>query len=251
MSTSNSVPSFILFNEEKRAEFPVCGSVPDAVARPSAESECVDAIVWSRTEGIAVVPVGGLTNMMGNPMQASRWLALSTSRMAGMLEFSPEDMVVTAQAGITLESLQGILADANQFLPIDAPNPNQTTLGGIVSTNAQGLWRPAYGLPRDRLLGLRVVLADGSAVKAGGKVVKNVAGYDLCKLFAGSHGTLGLITEVTFKTNPRPQTRVHANFQAASLGQALEAGLHVTAARLEPLYIIVSSLGSVSVGLAG
>src|SRR5205807_3871692 len=99
------------------------------------------------------------------------------------------------------------------------------TLGGIVSANSHSLLRAAHGMPRDRLLGLRAVMADGSTVKAGGKVVKNVAGYDLCKLFAGSHGTLGFITELTFKTSPKPQTRTSLRLAAPDVEMAFAAAM--------------------------
>jgi len=162
-------------------------------------------------------------------------------------------MVVTVQAGLTLQALQKVLAERGQFLPIDAPNAERATLGGIVATNAQGLWRPAFGAPRDRLLGVRVVMADGSIVHGGGKVVKNVAGYDLCKLFAGSWGTLGIIIEVTFKTNPKPEARAHITYTAPSIHTAVEAALQIHAARLQPVYATAVSMPApiLCVGLMG
>jgi glycolate oxidase FAD binding subunit len=133
-----------------------------------------------------------------------------------------------------LAELQKVLQEQNQFLPFDPPCDNQTTLGGIVATNRQGLLRPGFGTPRDRLLGLRVAMANGTMVKGGGKVVKNVAGYDLCKLFTGSFGTLGLITEVIFKTNPLPEQHTHLLFSVDSAKKAAEAALAVHNARLQP-----------------
>ncbi len=234
--------------------FRLHGEEPCWVAAPRSESGCVAAVCQARDEGGALVPWGGGTSVQqGNGLRKSRWAALSTENMSALQEYSPDDMVVTAGTGMTLQSLQTVLREKGQMLPLDAPQPERATLGGIVATNAQGLWQPAYGLPRERLLGVRVVLADGSVVKGGGKVVKNVAGYDLCKLFAGSWGTLGAITEVTFKTEPIPRERRHLNFRAGSLVQAVEAALSIHAERLQPLYISVlrTSESVLSVGLVG
>lgn len=187
----------------------------------------------------ALVPLGGGTAIeQGNMLRANNWSFLSSQGMSDLVEFSPDDMVFTAQAGMPFAALQKILSEHGQFLPIDPPYPETATLGGIVATNAHGLWRPAFGAPRDRLLGLRVVLADGSIIRGGGKVVKNVAGYDLCKLFAGSWGTLGFFTEVTFKTNPLPAMRSRLTFKGpstASFHVLIEAGLLIHAERLQPV----------------
>lgn len=228
--------------ESNRAAFELDGRMPQAVVAPDTETACVELVRWAAAERFALVPWGGGTAIaQGNRLRAPQWAAVSTSRLAAMEEFSPDDMVVTAQSGLTLAALQKVLAERRQWIPIDAPQPEAATLGGIVATNAHGLFRPAFGLPRDRLLGVRVVLADGSVVRGGGKVVKNVAGYDLCKLFAGSWGTLGLMTEVTFKTNPLPEARASLRFVAKSVREALEAALQVHAARLQPAYLTVVS----------
>ena len=230
------------------------GSVPAEVHLPGSESECAEIVLRAVERNQALVPWGGGTSIQqGNRIRASNWAALSTDRLVGEIDFSPADMVVTAPAGARLANLQATVGQANQFLPIDHPFPEQATVGGIIAANAQGLWREAFGLPRDRLLGVRVVLADGSRVKSGGKVVKNVAGYDLNKLFAGSWGTLGVITEATFKTNPMPESTLHLNFTADSLIVAARAGLAVHQARLQPLYLVMTNGESavLSVGLMG
>src|SRR5262245_10838806 len=116
-----------------------------------------------------------------------------------VVEYHPEDMTVTAEAGLTLAALQSRLAEHGQWLPIDPAGTEQMTLAGLLNTNASGPRRFAYGTVREHVLGLKIVLADGRLIKSGGKVVKNVAGYDLLKLFVGSHGTLGVIVEATFK----------------------------------------------------
>ena len=129
-------------------------------------------------------------------------LALSTERLNHITEYVPADLTVTAQAGVTLAQLQETLAAHGQFLPLDVALPERQTLGGIIAARADSLRRLAWGSVRDSLLGVTVINDRGERIKGGGKVVKNVAGYDLPKLYCGSLGTLGLIAEATFKVAP-------------------------------------------------
>jgi FAD/FMN-containing dehydrogenase len=124
--------------------------------------------------------------------------------MNRLLRHEPADLVATAEAGLTLSSFQKQLGLAGQWLPIDPPDDGRATLGGVIATGLGGPHSFGFGWPRSFVIGMRVLLADGRSIKAGGNVVKNVAGYDLCKLFTGSYGTLGLITELTFKLRPLP-----------------------------------------------
>jgi glycolate oxidase FAD binding subunit len=133
-------------------------------------------------------------------------LILSTARLGGLVEHAAGDLVATVRAGQPLADLQRALAAAGQRLALDPPQPS-ATIGGVVAANASGPRRLRFGSVRDLLIGLTVVLADGRVARAGGKVVKNVAGYDLCKLFTGSLGTLGLIVQATFRLHPLPAAR--------------------------------------------
>jgi glycolate oxidase FAD binding subunit len=132
-------------------------------------------------------------------------IALSLWQLDQVTEHEPADLTLTCQAGITLDRLQSHLARHGQIAPFGPPWSEDATVGGILAANASGPSRHAYGAPRDFTIGLRVVTADGRFTKAGGRVVKNVAGYDLCKLYIGSLGTLGIIVEATFKLAPLPQ----------------------------------------------
>jgi glycolate oxidase FAD binding subunit len=125
-------------------------------------------------------------------------IALRTTKLDRVIEYEPADMTVAVEAGMTMGQLQSLLAGRGQFLPIDAPA--DATVGGVLAAGVSGPSRHAYGLPRDWLIGCRIVLADGTIVKGGGRVVKNVAGYDIQKLVAGSLGTLGVIAEATFSS---------------------------------------------------
>ena len=134
---------------------------------------------------------------MSAPPPPRAGIVLSLRRLGRLLEHEPGDLTVTAEAGMTVAGLQTALRARGQWLSLDPPDAERATLGGVVAANASGPRRQLYGTVRDLLIGLTVVTADGALVRGGGKVVKNVAGYDLPKLFVGSYGTLGIIVETT------------------------------------------------------
>lgn len=129
---------------------------------------------------------------------------LTTSRLAGVIDHVPADLTVTVGGGTRVADVTASLAKAGQFLPLDPPHADGATIGGVIAANSNGFWRSRYGAVRDLLIGTRIALPDGTVAKAGGRVVKNVAGYDLDKLLVGSFGTLGVIVEATFKVLPVP-----------------------------------------------
>src|SRR5262249_40201100 len=129
---------------------------------------------------------------------------LGLKHLDRILEHEPGDLTATVETGITLGSLQAALGKRGQWLSLDPPDPDRATLGGILASDASGPRRHLYGTCRHLLIGLTLVMADGSIVRGGGKVVKNVAGYDLPKLFIGSFGTLGILVEATVRLRPRP-----------------------------------------------
>ncbi len=163
-------------------------------------------------------------------------LILSTQKMNRIIDHAIADLTVTVEAGVKLTDLQAFLRPHRQFLPIDPSYPQQATIGGIVATADSGSWRQRYGGVRDLVLGFSFVRWDGKVAKAGGKVVKNVAGYDLMKLFTGSYGTLGVISQVTFRLYPLPEASktLLLTGETPALSQAcqslLKSGLAPTAA---------------------
>jgi FAD/FMN-containing dehydrogenase len=163
--------------------------------------------------------------------------AIELRAMREVLEYTPEDMTVSVEAGVTLAQLQARLAEHNQWLPIDAPGADTLTIGALVGANKSGPRRFGYGTIREHLLGIKVVLADGRVIKAGGKVVKNVAGYDLCKLFVGSHGTLGVIVEATFKVLPRPESELFIKRGSAQLDELAPLLQQVSQSPLTPVVL--------------
>lgn len=161
--------------------------------------------------GTAVYPLGGETSLgFGLPVKAGGLglgIGLSTSALNRVIDFPARDMTITAEAGITLAELLRITSAEGLQFPVDVPFPEKATLGGVVATNWNGPRRYGFGLVRDYVIGIRAVDGTGTEFKGGGRVVKNVAGYDFCKLLTGSVGTLGVITEVTLKLRPIAEER--------------------------------------------
>ena len=183
--------------------FALFGQAPAEAAAPRTVAEAQE-IVRGAT-GLGIVPWGGGTRQhVGYPPERYD-LALSTEHLNAITEYEPADLTVTAQAGVTLAQLQRTLAEQGQWLPLDAALPERRTVGGLVAARADSLRRFACGSVRDALIGVSVINHRGEVVKGGGKVVKNVSGYDLPKLYCGSWGTLGLIVEATFKVAPLPE----------------------------------------------
>jgi glycolate oxidase subunit GlcD len=190
--------------------------------------QTVEVIKLAMREGLAVIPVGAGTWIdAGNPMSKAD-LILSTRRMKNLIKHEPADLVATAQAGMTLFDFQKRLGQSGQWLPIDPPDDGRATLGGVVATGLSGAHSCGFGTLRSFVIGMRVALADGRLIKAGGNVVKNVAGYDLCKLFTGSYGTLAVITEITFKMRPLP-AETRTVIASGSFGSLIAIGRKISA----------------------
>ena len=171
---------------------------------PNSEKTLGEVVSIAQQNHYSIVPCGNHSKVTWAGLPSDFDFYLSTRHLNQIIDHAVGDLTLTAQAGVTLTQLQHQLKQYNQFLPIDPAYPETATLGGIVATADTGSWRERYGGVRDLLIGISFVRADGEIAKAGGRVVKNVAGYDLMKLFTGSYGTLGIITQVTFRTYPLP-----------------------------------------------
>ena len=178
--------------------------VATQVAKPSTQEELARTLMEAAAGGLAVAPVGGgRASAMGGVLERCD-LELHTTGLDRVIEHAPADMVVTVEAGVTLESLQSELARHNQFLPLDPFGAPGHTVGGVLATGSSGPLRLRFGTARDFLIGIRVALPDGTLATAGGRVVKNVSGYDLMKLHHGALGSLGVIVAASFKVFPKP-----------------------------------------------
>jgi glycolate oxidase FAD binding subunit len=178
--------------------------VPAALVYPHSEAELAAVMACAHQQGWRILPCGNGSKLdWGAPPQPVD-LVISTARLNQVIDHAVGDMTLTAQAGATLGQLTAVVAAQQQDLALDSAHPHQATLGGIVATADSGSRRHRYGGVRDRILGITWVRHDGQIVRAGGRVVKNVAGYDLMKLITGSYGTLGILTQVTCRLYPMP-----------------------------------------------
>jgi glycolate oxidase FAD binding subunit len=183
----------------------IAGVQPQLIAEPGSEQELAEVLKLASEAGIAVIPCGGGTKLAwGNPPKRAD-LILSTARLNRVIEHAWADMTVTVEAGCTLQTLQEALAQHGQRLALDPLWPDRATVGGVLSTNDSGTLRLRFGALRDLIIGVTVALPDGTLASSGGKVVKNVAGYDLPKLVTGALGTLGVITRAVFRLHPLPK----------------------------------------------
>jgi len=183
------------------------GMRPSAVLRPADATQISEVIRFAAAEKLAVIPCGGCTKLsIGSP--PSRYdIALDLTRMNRVVAYDPRDLTLGVEPGARIEDLLQCLSEQKQFLPLAVPFSDRATIGGIVAANSSSPLRHSYGGIRDFCLGMEFVTGEGSAAKSGGRVVKNVTGYDLHKLLIGSLGTLGVITRLNFRTFPTPSAQ--------------------------------------------
>ncbi|WP_019633962.1 FAD-binding oxidoreductase [Actinomadura atramentaria] len=209
-------------------------------AAPADAGEAAALLRAAADLGLAVVPRGGGTRLRWGAPPTRCDLLVDTRRMDRIVEHAAGDLVVTAEAGTPLAVLGAALAEHGQRLSLDGQPPG-ATVGGAVASGAAGPLRLLYGSPRDLVIGLTIVRADGAVARSGGKVVKNVAGYDLGRLFAGSSGTLGLIVSATFRLHPVPEARAFVSRTFAGPGEAHDAVQRVLHSPAYPAAVECSS----------
>lgn len=209
------------------------------VIAPENADQTARALKCAAEAGAAVLVRGGGTKLGWGNRPAAADVLVETQRMARVLEHAWGDMTATAQAGCTIATLQQTLAAHGQRLALDPLWPAQATIGGVLATNDTGALRVRYGALRDQVIGMTVALADGTLAKSGGKVVKNVAGYDLPKLMTGALGTLGLIVEATFRLYPLPLASRDLLLELPDLQAATVALLAINDSVLAPAAVQV------------
>lgn len=207
--------------------------------RPASAGSCAELLLACAEAGHTVRVRGGGTKDHVGTLRPTD-VVLETAALAGILDHVPQDLTVTVGAGMRMSALRDALAGHGQFLPLDPPHLDRgATVGGVIAANSNGFARYRYGGVRDLLLGIRVALPDGTVARAGGRVVKNVAGYDLNKLYAGSLGTLGVITEATFKILPIPPALRGTSAVFAKAADAFAAADAVVRTSLRPIALVV------------
>ncbi|MBD2531057.1 FAD-binding oxidoreductase [Nostoc flagelliforme FACHB-838] len=235
-------------SNEKPQGIYASGNSPSCIVYPRTQEQLAAVIATAHTNNWRVLPCGSGSKLSWGGLAKGIDVVVSTERMNQLIEHAVGDLTVTVEAGMKFSDLQALLAKSRQFLALDPTAPESATIGGIVATGDTGSLRQRYGSVRDQLLGITFVRADGEIAKAGGRVVKNVAGYDLMKLFTGSYGTLGFISQLTFRLYPLPEASgtVILTGKAEAVAQAADIlrGSALTPVQADLLSAkLVSSLG--------
>lgn len=219
----------------------VDGTRPNRVEKPSSPEQLAELLCTAASAGEAVIPIGGGRALgLGDPPERFD-VAIDTRGLNRVLELSQADLTVSVEAGVTLEELNAELGKVGQFLPADPFNSPGHTVGGVLAAALSGPLRLRYGSPRDFTIGLRVALPDGRLASSGGRVVKNVSGYDLNKLHQGALGSLGVIVAASFKVYPRPLHQVTVRSSAGDLEQGWAEARRALTLALPPTALEMTS----------
>ena len=219
----------------------VDGVRPRLLAAPASGEALAAALAWAASEGLSVRVSGGGTKQDWGAPGAAVDLLLSTAALSAVVEHRHGDLTATVEAGATLAAVNAALGAHGQRLPWDPPWPRRATIGGVVATNDSGSLRHGHGAPRDSIIGVTVARGDGRVAKAGGIVVKNVAGYDLARLLTGSFGCLGVILTATFKLAPAPPASRTVEIGVDSLEAAAPIAADLAGSPLTPAALEVAS----------
>lgn len=223
----------------EQPSFLIDGLRPTLIARPGSIEEVAACLKVCSKAGAAVVPAGRMTWLeCGNPLERAE-VVMSLDRMRRIVQYSPPDLTATLEAGLTLNEFSAVSLRERQWLPLDPPGFESASLGAIAACNSSGALRLGFGTPRDYVIGLKLAHADGTASKSGGQVVKNVAGYDMNKLYVGSYGTLAIITELTFKLRPLAERISTVMITSKSRASLLDLARRVLTSELQPASVVL------------
>ncbi len=197
----------VIHDPDKLKAYALDGKKPKAIIAPETIGQVSKVVAYANQQHLAIIPRGNGTKLGMGGIPKKIDIILSTSRLNRITDSDCENLTLSAEGGITLSEVQKSLAKVGKgyFLPLDPSFTEKATLGGIVATNSNGPKRLLYGTARDLIIGIKAVFPNGDVVVSGGKTVKNVSGYDMCKLLIGSYGTLGVLCEMTFKLLPLPE----------------------------------------------
>ena len=236
----------IVGDSEELRNYAIDGLLPRITVIPETVEQVAQIVALANQQGLTVLTRGGGSriNLGGIPEQFD--ILLETTKLTHLLEHEAPDLTCHVEAGITLAPLQAQLAAKGQCLALDPPDAQQATIGGILASNASGPKRLRYGTARDMVIGLHVVQASGEVARSGGRVVKNVAGYDLNKLYIGSLGTLGIIVEANFKLQPLPDNERTLLLTFSNAADATQTVLALQSSLLTPSAIELIDSGAAS-----
>lgn len=227
-------------DREVCAGFTVDGLTPQCVVYPASAEEAASTLHWCAEHELGVIPCRSATKLhVGNPPRRFD-VALSLKDMNRVWHFEPDDLTITLEPGMKFGDFQEFVGKHGLWLPLDPPGGPRASLGGIAATNAAGPLRLAFGAPRDIIVGLKIATTQGKVIKTGGRVVKNVTGYDVGKLLIGSYGTLGVIVEVSLKLFPHPPARSTYALSAGTLGIARDLRRRILASPVTPARMVLS-----------
>ncbi|HEX6557915.1 MAG TPA: FAD-binding oxidoreductase [Longimicrobiales bacterium] len=239
-----------LLDAEAVHSYAVHGRAPEAVVAPRDAQEAAAVLKLASENRIPVECAGAGSRLRAGQMPRQLGIVMTSARLRGIAEYEPADLVIAVGAGTSFPQLHEAVAPHNQFLALDPSGLPRSTIGAAVATAAAGPLRYAHGTPRDQVLGLEVVTGDGRILHFGGRVVKNVAGYDLVRLMVGSRGTLGFVTRVNVRLKPQPEIDQTMALTASSFGAVAELTDAVLAASLEPAALEILS-GSLAQEVSG
>ncbi len=226
---------------------------PSVLALPGCAQEVAECLRISSSLRATVIPAGSMSWLdCGNPVRSAD-IVLSLKRMTRVVDYSPPDLTAIVQAGLLLHELNALTTRERQWLPLDPPGSSSASVGAVAACNSSGPLRLGFGTPRDYVIGLKLAHADGTESKCGGRVVKNVAGYDMNKLYVGSYGTLAVITELTFKLRPLPEGNATVVLTAKHPASLVAFAGRVIASELQPASVFLTKqlLSNLSASSAG
>ena len=225
-------------NVTEDPDLAIDGLTPKLLARPASAEEVSACLKICSQLDASVVPAGLMTWLdCGNPLRRGE-VVLSLERMCRVIDYSPADLTATVEAGLPFSHFNELTMKQRQWLPLDPPGDGSASLGAVAACNSSGALRLGFGTPRDYVIGLKLAHADGSESKSGGRVVKNVAGYDLNKLYVGSYGTLAVITELTFKLRPLPERSATLVISSRHRGPLFLLAKQILASELQPASVV-------------
>ncbi|HVB57439.1 MAG TPA: FAD-binding oxidoreductase [Candidatus Acidoferrales bacterium] len=240
-------PAHVFRDSAELAAYDICGMVPAVIVQPGSSAEVAEIVKFAVAEKLALVPMGARTKLvMGLPPRQYD-LALDMTRLNRVVAYDPGDLTLSVESGIRLRNLASVLAAHRQFLPLEVPFASQATAGGAIASGVDTALRQMYGAARDYVLGMEFVTGQGLLAKSGGRVVKNVTGYDIHKLMIGALGTLGVITKINFRTFPVPASARAFAAEFENAEGALEWRHRIARSSFRPLSLEVLSPGAAGI----